>query len=373
MWAQTLVPTAVGVRIAGTSVSGWPLVGTVVGEVVVCGLIVASVRRNARAWRAWTFLAIIVLLTGGLVARERIAQFGLSVANDIRYLVDFSWLLPLTLFAAFSPALARGGAPLTVPGPGAWRRLRSPRIAISVASVFLLSYIALSLLTATRLERGWPGSQARRWDQNIRSGLVKFGPLKVHAVVADDETPAEIVPVAFDPYSRLSYVLRLYSGSIQVDGPLVGPLLLLTKDGMMHRASATSVGGDGSLSALLRSRQARLSGIRRTDAGCYKTSIQGGSIMRTLQPRGTPTAAAPYLMIGYHVQRRTALPLYLDTGSGFPGEPDELVTLVPRASRSIAWLRYPTTSLHRFLLYIPPHTTLCRLALKIVTLTFADR
>jgi len=366
MWVETVVPAMFGLRTLVGSVSGWGLVAAIAGQLVVCALIVVSVRRSRSAWRAWTFLGIVVLTSGALVARERIAQFGVEIGSDIRYFVDFAWLAPLVFCAVFSAMQRTQRAPIGVRAAEADRAIRLPRPAIALSVALLAGYVCVSLATAATLESEWPGSQARQWYQNINRGLATLSSTR-HFVVADNEVAPEIMGDFLDPLSRLSSVLPLFSSSVQVDGAIGGPLVDVDPSGVIHRAKLAAV-GEGSLARLLRAKQAHISGIRRTGPGCYQASAAGGVVERTLPADLIPSnASTPYLLVDYTTSTPLSMPLYLDTGTGFPYGADELVQLSPGLSSSLAWLRYG--SLHRFELRVPPLAAVCIRRIAVVTLT----
>ena len=86
-----------------------------------------SVLRPQAHRLAGMFLAVVVSLTGLLVARARIPQFGVGIGGDPRYLLDFAWLVPLTVCFAFSGRTALSPALDDRPHPrqhrtgGDWR------------------------------------------------------------------------------------------------------------------------------------------------------------------------------------------------------------------------------------------------------------
>lgn len=89
----------------------------------------------------------------------------------------------------------------------------------------------------------FPGLQARGWYQAIRESLARYDGSGQHPVIADEESPQEIVPTFDDRYSRLSEILPLFA-KVQVDGPMDGPLLSISSNGVMQparfRAQSTS-------------------------------------------------------------------------------------------------------------------------------------
>jgi hypothetical protein len=102
LWLQTLVPSLASVTIPGSGLDALQIAFVVVSQLVVAAGLALSLRRKRSAWRAWAFLGVIILANGALVARSRISQFGVEIANDPRYLVEYAWIVPLAVCAAFS-------------------------------------------------------------------------------------------------------------------------------------------------------------------------------------------------------------------------------------------------------------------------------
>ena len=134
-----------------------------VSQVAVLVCVGVSVHRKRAAWRAWAFLAIIVLLSAGLVAHSRHRSVRCRDRKRSSLSHRLAWLVPLTLCAAFArePILTP-----TVPDRDARLPVPSSRaLTPVVASATLIAYAGGSVATAAQLQRDWPGSQSRWWGQ----------------------------------------------------------------------------------------------------------------------------------------------------------------------------------------------------------------
>ncbi len=369
LWLQTMVPSLASVTIPATHLDSLQLAFVVVAQLVVVAGVVFSLRRKRQAWRAWTFLAIVVLANGVLVARSRIGQFGVEIANDPRYLVEYAWLVPLAVCAAFSRGVVV--KPRT-PDASARISLPSTRRGGAVAAIpllLLLVYAAGSIASAAHLQKLWAGAQGREWEQRVRRGVASLQRSDRRLVVADDATPFEIMEEFVAPYNRLSSLLPLYVGPIQVDGPLDGTLVRLDNDGAVHRASVGSAIGDGTMPALRRARQVGigLTGRSVWEHGEACVIADGASVPITRAlPQPPSTAGGPYyVLLDYRVWQPIALPLLVDTGTGSL-TPDRAMSVSPGAHQSIAWLGEGDP--HSFVLDLPPLSTICISRLDVVSL-----
>jgi hypothetical protein len=366
LWLQALIPSLASVRIPASHLDPAQVLFVVAAQAVFWTCVVVSIRRKPSAWRAWIFLTVIVLLSGGLVAHSRIAQFGVAIADDPRYLIDFAWLVPLTLCAAFGPgrvlvpAAPRTGARMTLP--------RRRALELFVVGAALLVYAGGSIATAERQQRDWPGSQARSWEQKLRQGFAALKRSSTRVVVADNATPFVIMEPFVSPYNRLSRVLGMYVGSVQVDGPLDGALVEVAEDGTVHRAAVQPLAPDSPIGSLLASQQLTIEGGReRQRAGeeCAIADAMPVAVQRHL-PATPGTVDAPYyLRLVARVWQRTSTPVFVDSGRGYPGAPENLIALKAGEGTSIAWLG-PSPP-HNVLLSIPPRTTVCLSRVDIVT------
>jgi hypothetical protein len=368
-WLQTLVPSLASVTIPAFKLSTLQIVFVVVSQIAVLSCVIVSVRRKRSAWRAWIFFAVIVILSAVLVAHSRVAQFGVGIANDPRYLIDFGWLAPLTLCAAFgrgkvlAPAAPQSDAQLGLPTS----RLAAPTLA---GVAVLVAYGGGSIATGAQLQRVWPGAEARTWEQNVRRDFARVRRSSAPVVIADNATPFAIMESFVAPYNRLSRVLPMYVGPLQVDGPIDGATLdTIGLDGSIHHANVVPLDSGGTVVSLERSRQLEARGGREVRAGSQSCFIADGTsiaVERHLAKPPTVGDAPYYLLLTYRAWAPVAPAVFVNAGSGFPGSPENAIALRGSRGTSIAWLG--PNSPHDLLLTIPPLTTICVERFDVVTL-----
>jgi|GEM_PF-3628645 len=367
LWLQTLVPSMASVTIPASHLDLLQVAFVVLAQiVVVCG-VVFSLRRKRQAWRAWAFLAIVVLANGVLVARSRIGQFGPEIGNDPRYLVEYAWLVPLAVCAAFSR-----DAVVSPRAPNRSARIPLPSLRRAVPAttmVLLLVYAVGSIASAAHLQKLWAGPQGREWEQRARRGVASLQHSAGRLVVADNATPFEIMEEFVAPYNRLSRLLPLYVGSIQVDGPLDGTLVRLDNDGAVHRAGIGAAVGDGSMLALQRTHQLGFGpgarAIWRHGEACVIADSAPVAITRALPHPPSSTGGPYYALLDYRVWQPISMPVQVFTGSG--GLPaDHAVLASPGTSRSVSWLGEQDP--HGVAITLPPLSTICLSRFDVVSL-----
>jgi hypothetical protein len=367
LWLQTLVPSLASITIPASGLDGLQILFVVVSQLVVVIVALVSLRRKRAAWRAWVFLGIIVLASGALVARSRIGQFGVDIANDPRYLVEYTWLVPLTVCAAFACGVV---VTPNVPDRSARVLLPSPRRTAPVAGVLLLVVYAIaSVASAAHLQKLWAGTQGREWEEHVRRDVASLERSGERPVVADNMTPFEIMEEFVAPYNRLSRLLPMYVGPVQVDGPLDGPLVRVENDGTVHRAAVGTIVGNGAMLTLLDMHQVALgTGGREIREGGEVCVIADGapvSIERTLPDPPTATGRPYYALLTYRVRWPTALPVLTDAGAGFMPA-DHTITVIPSVHRSISWLGEGVP--HGVTVMVPALNTVCIGRFDIVSL-----
>ncbi|MGC9975055.1 MAG: hypothetical protein ABSC36_06710, partial [Gaiellaceae bacterium] len=167
-WLRTLVPGTLGFRPVETlDARGLTLV--LVAQALVVALIVASLIRWRGAWRAWVFLGVVFLANIVLSGVPRLGQFGVGVSYELRYFLDMSWLLPLSVGLAFLPfrkAEAREVERLP-------RRSLSFRAPVAATAVVLVAlYSAVGWHSANRTLDLWPGATVDKpYFQHLSVGL----------------------------------------------------------------------------------------------------------------------------------------------------------------------------------------------------------
>lgn len=369
MWINTLAPALAGFTLPAADLSVVQTIAAALLQLVLIGLLAVSVHRKRAAWRAWAFIAIVVLLDGGLVALSRVAQFGTTIGNDLRYLTDFAWLIPFALCVAFSDdRLLR--TRVGEPKPRISLDWPTRRLSLG-AGLLLVTYAVGSAATAARLQVTWGSVQARHWENNVQRGFAQLARGHVRPVVADQPVPFQIISYTFAPLNRLSQVLPIYAGSVQVDGPLDGRLVTIDQLGNISAAVSTGAIGDGTTSRLLRAHRLLITGgavTGRAGRTCVAAGARPVQIERHLT--GSGTGARPYYLdLSYSTLQPFALPVLEDTGAGYPGVASASIVVGGQTAQSIAWLDAGLP--RRVKLILPPHRALCLKRMDIVRLRTA--
>lgn len=345
MWAKSLVPALFGFALPSSHVDTLELIWGCVLQVVFAGIVTFSIWQKRRAWRPWAAFAVFLLATWLLVGVARVGVEGPQAATDQRYLQDFAWLAPLLVCLAFS-----GRARFMPNGAGAPQSVtRRPRLPILILTALLtLGYASASIATAANWEDGWGGVPARAWEHNLQQGLAAIDRSGAAVTVADNFVPIYVVLTSFVPYSYLSSVLPNYGGHASANGPIVGRLIGVDPTGAVHRAHVARVWATFNLSRHCDGKAPTIARIERR-------------IPRALDPAGGPY----YARISYSSEAVAHLPLYVDSGAGFPGAPNLLVGVAPGAGKSLAWLGAGAP--HELILDSPPYV--CLRQIEVITLT----
>ncbi|MDQ6807700.1 MAG: hypothetical protein M3065_22740 [Actinomycetota bacterium] len=367
LWVQALVPALAGFTLPTDHLNLLQTAGAIAVQVGLLSLFVVSILRKRSAWRAWVFIALVVVLDGGLVAHSRVAQFGVGIGADLRYLMDFTWLIPLALCCAFSGDwLLR---PVVSPRP---RRVPLPRFrgcaAIAVPSLLVL-YGVGSVATAAHLQTTWGSVQSRHWESNVERSFASLRGERARLVVADQAVPFQIISYPFAPLNRLSHLLPLYVGDVQVDGPLDGQLVSIDSAGVAHRAAVGQALDDGRALGLWRAHRLTATGAFSTPRSgqfCLATAASPAAVERRVSARAPLPPGPYYLLVRYTSARSFASPLYQDPGTGYPRASAAQVMLSTSSHASLSWLDSGLP--RRLKLLLPARTRLCLRQVAIVTL-----
>jgi hypothetical protein len=367
MWLNTLAPALAGFTLPPANLDPIQTVGAVSVQLVLALLLLVSIRRKPSAWRAWLFLALTVAIDGAIVAHARVGLFGVTTANDLRYLTDFAWLVPFAVCVAFSRDRLLTPKPSARLAQTGCRRATMPLI-LGGASVFA-AYAAGSVATASHLQATWDSTSARHWEANIERGFNALSAPPGGVVVADQQVPFDVVSSAFAPLNQLSYVLPLYAPGFRVGGPLTGPLVTVTTTGNVLPATIATSTPTTVDRRLPLSDHVRLSSPRgRFQAGaCVAPSPTPLRLQLTPQA-GAPSAGPFFLILHYSTPQPAELPLLVDTKRG---ERSQSVIVAPYAHSSLAWLG--SEPVRRVELLLAAHTALCLRPSAVVTLREATR
>jgi hypothetical protein len=351
LWVQTLVPAVFGLTmpasnpfVAHPTLSGLQVAVVAVLQVVVVAAILVSVRRKMSAWRAWVFLAVCVLANGALTGAARIGQFGPNVAADLRYWLDFSWLVPLAVVFAFSPRRVFSHQVPTTP-----RSLPPLRRAIASALlVALLAYGAGSVATAAKLQRQWPGNLARTWETHLEKGLDVAGRARPAPILAENIVPWYILMADLPPLNQVSFIAPLYGPTFRVDGPVTGKLLTVDPVGNVRPAKIRVLYSDP---------------LNR----CLPTGAKAPPLLRRLPRSVSAAPGSYYVLANYRARHPTTLGLGVESGIGVATHADPSIALAPTAHQSIAWLGTGTPLWIK--LTFPRRPGVCLWTLQVVALS----
>lgn len=317
LWAFTLVPAVFGLTLPPAALTGSQTLLAVGLEVVVLGAVVVSILRKSRAWRAWAILAICVITNAVLVGQSRLVIFGpATIGGDTRFLLDFTWLMPLLVGIAFSRRAVASPVPDATGGatPSARRWL------VLTTAVLAAAYAFAAVRSAIKIQREWQGHEARLWEDHLLAGFRTLLRAKAQVVVADDIVPGYILAPNFYPFNTLSAIVPDYVRGLQFDGPLTGRLAVVDQFGNIH-AAAVGVVAD-----------------RRVLSGGCGTSSSAGARITLLLPRPLDPSGGPYYVrVSYRSVGRDRLPLFVARARAFPSSPRQVIALAPGVHQSIAW------------------------------------
>lgn len=344
VWARAFGPAVIGLTTPETESGAGVLATVIAGQVAIAAAVAWSLHRDRAAWRAWTLLAVLLGASSLLIGLNRIPPIGVGVGYTVRYLAEFSWLVPLAIAGAFAPR---------DPGRRSRRALPLPRpLPAAVGGLALAAYLAAAGGDLIDRADAWAGDRARAWAQRLQASIDR---LPDDAVVADANVPAHVV---VDPlYSRLSRLLPLFDERVRVDGPVRGGLYALGEDGALRPAQFVPT-SDGAAPALAQRGELRVTGgrtLRRPGELCVIADGQAAQVERRLA--ATMTGAPVYLRIAYRAPRALEAGVIPDEGKGYGAYADHGVELAAGEGESVTWTGVASLRAVRF--DIPPRSAAC--------------
>jgi hypothetical protein len=214
---DTFLPALVGVWTQADAVeSSRPLL--LLADGVALSVVVLTIVRAPRAWRAWAFLAIAYAASAVPLGLSRVGRGGPGVGHELWYQQSAAFLFLLALGLAVHPRYA--GRPRAL-----LRRLpaRSRVVPLCALAVALVAYEVVFARSAARLDDSSTAPKvSRAYLDNLRSGLRT---LRDPVLVPDGVVPGEVVQPVFWPYNRFDKVLPFLGVRVRYDagGLLVGP------------------------------------------------------------------------------------------------------------------------------------------------------
>jgi hypothetical protein len=216
------------------------------GQVVVSGLLLlllvgVSLLRRRQAWRGWLLLVLYVPASLAPVAAGRLAQYGVVVGRDSRYLTDIAVAAAVALALVLLPVRTGPDEPPAVAAPG--RRVGPALLAGALVVAFLASAAVSTVRFAERWHENPSGDYLARLQQDLQatpgSDALYDGPL-----------PVDVLSPFYAPNNQLSALLRQLPGQARFQDGLV-PLKVVRPDGhvvagRLQVAARSQPGPDGS-------------------------------------------------------------------------------------------------------------------------------
>jgi len=364
-WAQVFAPHFFGFHFPPTGPSptdGSTVVAVQVGVAVV---VVISLVRSRRAWRAWAFFATVFVANALLPALPRLAEYGPGVASQLRYYPEINYLFPISLGAAF---LRPRPLPNTGPGgttrpiePSALHNLRGvgwPAAAWAAVAVLLVAHVAFAASASRRLIAESPGPTTHAFLHRLEPALHRLAASPTASVV-DGRFPQDVLGVP-GPYGyKYSEILPLIDDRVVFDRP----------DRSLYR-----VGGDGNFEPVVFAPEAGGDATQLVDtsrltvthgtlsavpgAVCVTAAgVPEGASLVDFSPPTPLTDADWYLDLRYSSTDDRVLPLFVDHGGGFPYL-DRAVAL-ERGTMQSALAELGSSGLSRVRLAVPPGGRVC--------------
>jgi hypothetical protein len=359
-WFRNLFPGLLGVREYQGALDAPHLLAEVVAQLLLAGLVALSLyRKGLDALRGWGFMLFAVALTFALTATGKLAETGVSIGLESRYVTNLTWLVPLGVVMALYPGrVARLGQPW--PAGAGLRPLPSwaPRAGAAAAGVATVAACALGIGASYRIIDEWGAKDGRTWMANVRSSARALAADGTPPHVPDIKVPGSVVDNAFvgDSWSRA--VLPWADVPLRIGAPYDA---LYTEDGTIVPAALHP---QQTLSLRRLGGRATLANLQQAD-GCLVAPAAGEGILEW--PLATP--ATGQLVIA-SLPDGTAVPptgfgLDIDSGYGLPSQPQRVIP--PYGPPSIDT---GETKVVRIRLHVPAGQRLCADA---VTLSALDR
>lgn len=174
------------------------------GQLILLGLAVWSIVRTPARWRVWLFFVVGFLANVMVIGVPRVAAFGPGLGYDDRYFVEISFLLAITVTAAFAPTRAepeRAGGPVRP-------------AAAATAALLAAAYGLGAFATIQAFRSSWDSPGARAYVENLQTSIERAGSPVTYSVL-DAPVPGWIVPAPFAPFNQLSNVAALVQPKLQ--------------------------------------------------------------------------------------------------------------------------------------------------------------
>ncbi len=358
-WARVFAPSFFGfwTAKAGASMSDQlAVVGVQIGLAVV---VVITVLRHRRAWRAWAFFLVAFLANALLVGIPRL-EWGSGIAYAPRYYLEATFLFPIALGAAFSSVGEAAGAASSATAAGRrWGRATWAAVVLVAAA-----HLTFAWSSASDLRDDSPGPAAGTYMRNVKDGLRRAERAGIRPTLVDGIVPDFVFPrwAAYGRPNRYSEVFRLIDRSLVFDRP-ASALFDVDRDGTLQPVAFTPhSGGEGR--ALLDRGELSVTyattGAAQPDP-CVRPTVFPAVV--EFSPVVPLVGHEWFLSLHYHASVRRTVPLSVDEGSGYRYA-DGSVTLLGRGDGAVL-VRLGVRRLTRLRLDVPPGSGFCLRRLEV--------
>jgi len=341
-WFRVVVPALGGIQ-PQLDPRFLPLLGALVTQGILLGLVVLTVRRKRSAWRAWAFFAIVFVVNDVLVGLGRLESLGFNrTTADLRYQTELAWLLPLALAFAFFPAdVADGSAP---------SRPRRFRLRVAGAAG-LTCYLIAALVTAVIASDDWktdktdpPKAYVRTLRNDARRTVGVMGYERPRFVVRGEE----------GPWAQPRRLVPTLAPRVHFTAATSSPLAIRA-DGHIRPAHVHALGDPAhvlSAAGNMRVLGGTVSG--RGENMCLATGARAGGV--EYEPLPSPAGVDLYAALRFAVARGGARPAVVSAVAGVGAAPALAPTSFPldrRTGSAVVDLGYWVR------IRIPPQSKVC--------------
>lgn len=214
----------------------WEVV--LLGQLLILGLVIASIVRRRSAWKAWVVFGSSFLIAD-LVAATGRASLPTSFALNSLYWLFYGFLFWAALGLAFMPNRLPGSEPAA---PQEWRTVprhaKHRKPSVTPAMIGVMATVALCALGIHYL---WKtpdrslGADNASFIHNVRDSWQTVSKREPTAFVWDSEVPAYVLAPIFSPYNHVSSTVGLVVTGIRMDATH-GPGYLVRSDGELQLA-----------------------------------------------------------------------------------------------------------------------------------------
>jgi hypothetical protein len=347
---ETFVPALVGIKNpqAPLSAHAWVILAA---DLVVGVALALTLYLRPRAWRCLLAFIVVFPITMLPVGLNRISQFGVSIAYEVRYQqsVQFMFLV-LTAFALSSRWGGRR------PSHDRFRRFlasRRPYSAILAAAgaVAIAGYGALYVTSVDAMANAsWEPRKAHAYVDAFLAGVKQVETRTGgQPDLIDHEVPGNIMPAAFAPFNHYDEFFGMIDSKLRVDqvadpayvlnstGELLPVQFNAGASGNLRTATVSAPNGSGTIPAW--SSQAAAACVAAGQTGTRLHVRLSASQTMTTQVSGLPYA----VRVHFHMPVRTAVDVLLANSHSVVLDSGWLHVWGPGAGGEFALLSVMTT------------------------------